>query len=283
MRKSVLVKACTVLMMAMLLLSACGQSKGTQKDNNTKQETNDTKKTDDKEKTDDKKKSKVKSPKEVSKYDENYSITDAEANDFYDRWLKVILQDSTRERLFENGIDDLMSNPTLLQTKNVVHAVRSVSMSHGGAGDGYVSYQNNKPEEMEAFAKTLFSKKVVSEVEEQFIINNEAYANGVYVISADFAQEFFDTLYGKGVVDAYSWKNYPAAFSSSRKKIITSTKLDTTERSEVTLEGFTCEANIATFQCKRVFELSDDKTKTENVTVIVYKDDTGLHFYSMSK
>lgn len=38
MRKSVLVKACTVLMMATLLLSACGQSKGTQKDNKTKTE-----------------------------------------------------------------------------------------------------------------------------------------------------------------------------------------------------------------------------------------------------
>lgn len=209
------------------------------------------------------------------RFDENYTITEDEAYDFMTVYMSAF-SSSLCAAFTDNGVEDIIVDQGCIENIGSVYGI-GTAVSELGEGEPY--FFDGVADDT---SMSMVENDIIAPEEMDLITADGIFGYGVYCVNAYAAQKVFDEFYGEGVVDAFSFDNYEEAFSSQSGYIITGTGIGdggeyAYDTKEIELNG-----NVATLICDEYFTYpaSDESEIDGECEITLYKDATGVHFYS---
>ncbi len=224
----------------------------------------------------------LESQTQCNRYDERYVITAEEAEDFIANVLPMC-QSSLCIDMVSN-VDMIQCDPGMLDNMATVYGVYT-AMCERGIGDCAVSFDiYDYDGSIDAMVDDMVYSGFLDESERTIITENSFYYSGCYCVPAANMQMFFDEFYGEGVVNPNLWDDYNEAFASLSGYVITGTGIGDSSSIRYYSKATEVSGNVATVYCdKYMYYMDDEGELLSECEIMLYKDATGVHFYSVSQ
>lgn len=213
------------------------------------------------------------------KFDEDYVIFEGEAEEFFATYMYAFRSALSRDYL-ENGYEGVKADPWCIENIGCVYGLGEALVD---LGEGDWTYTFNGYEiGLDAVIDSLIENDMIAPDECDTITDELIYQNGVTCVNAYAAQKVLDGFYGVGLVDTLGYDNYSETFSSEPGYIITGVGIGSGVEYTYEIKDIAINCNVATVSCDKYssFMGADYEYKGE-CEVTLYKDDTGVHFYSI--